>query len=247
MTALPDWLAAFPVRPASEAVDALCESWRFLASAYRPSFNPKCREPKLTRVLKGHVETVTARERGILGMWATEGVTNTVNYETGEIVSERRTDIVYGWNDDRDNASVKLVFEFKKVDRLARSRAAYLGEDGLCRFVEGAYSRYEPVAAMVGILTDPFDNVVPPLQEALLDPTLSPLLRLRLQLGGAPSQCPSQLFEAAHFDTEHDRPSVKEVAGPIRVAHIFLPFAYQAEPTGRRRKKPSRPSRRVRR
>ena len=120
-----DWLSAFPIRPATAAVDALCGSWEVLSSRYRREFNPRTREPKLTRVLKAHVERVTARERGLLGMWAAESVENEVDFDTGELKEERRTDIVYGWNNDNDR--IRLVFEFKKLGGTAESRSRYLG------------------------------------------------------------------------------------------------------------------------
>jgi hypothetical protein len=221
-----DWLGAFPLRPATEAVDALCQSWHVLAARYRLHFHPRSAEPDLTRVLKAHVENVTARERGLLGMWSTEGVINRVDFGTGKVVEERRTDIVYGWNDEK--IGIQLVFEFKKLNRLARSRTHYLNENGLLRFVTGIYGQHQPVAAMVGILVDPFDRCVPTLRGALSDATLGPPLRLRPGSAGHPYDRPSRLFPgAADFDTEHDRPSEGPGAnGVIRVAHLFLSFGY---------------------
>jgi hypothetical protein len=220
-----DWLGAFPLRPATDAVDALCESWKVLAEKYRPHFNPRSAEPALTRVLKAHVENVTGRERGLLGMWSTEGVINRVELETGKLLEERRTDIVYGWNDD--NVGIQFVFEFKKLNRLARSRKQYLGERGLLRFVTGIYGGRQPVAAMVGILIDPIERCVPPLRDALSDATLGPPLRLRSGSVGQPYDRPSRLFPGtADFDTEHDRAPELADRGAIRVAHVFVGFAY---------------------
>jgi hypothetical protein len=95
-----DWLSAFPIRPATDAIDALRESWRILAEQPRAHFNPGMKEPILTKALKAYVENVTARERGLLGMWAAEGVLHNIDMETAKLTQERRTDIVYGWNDD---------------------------------------------------------------------------------------------------------------------------------------------------
>lgn len=229
MTARDTWLTAFPIRPAVEAVDALCESWRILAAVYRPHFHPGTREPNLTRALKTHVERVTARERGLLGMWATEAVQNEMDFRTAELIEERRTDIVYGWNNEK--TGIQLVFEFKKLNRLARSRNHYLGENGLGRFVTGVYSRGQPIAAMVGVLTDPEDQVVPALRSALADPERVASLRLRLRLGGEAFDRPSRLFSAADFDTEHERDAdLAPSHGTIRVAHLFLAFGYTMPP-----------------
>jgi hypothetical protein len=221
-----EWLAAFPIRPAREAVDALCDSWHTLAQRPLPGFNPRKREPELTRVLKAYVEQVTARERGLLGMWATEGVINRFDAKTATLTEERRTDIVYGWNDNQ--VGIQLVFEFKKMSGRARDRAHYLGENGLGRFVTGIYSRGQPLAAMVGILMDQVNEVVPPLLAAINTAAAAGHLNLRERSDGNAYQRPSILFPAADFDTEHDRePELSPAHGTIRVAHLFLAFGYK--------------------
>jgi hypothetical protein len=199
-------------------------------------FNPRKREPELTRVLKAHVEQVTARQRGLLGMWATEGVINRIDQKTGELVEERRTDIVYGWNNEQ--TGIQLVFEFKKLTPSARDRARYLGNDGLGRFVTGIYSRHQAVAAMVGILTDPIDEVVPLILKALNMPPVTTTLRLRTNPAGSAYDRPSMLFTTACFDTEHDRDSdLAPSHGTIRVAHFFLVFGYSMAKARRRKPK----------
>lgn len=220
-----DWQVAFPIRPATEAADAMCESWRILAARQRPGFHPKLREPLLTRALKTHVENVTARARGLLGMWAAENVINTIDDDTAELTEERRTDIVYGWNDE--NQSIQMVFEFKKMNAKTKARGEYLGPNGLGRFVTGIYSRGQPVASMVGILLDPFDAVVPPIHQALGQPATIASLNLCACDDGNIYQRPSLIFSVADFDTEHRRAAdLAPQCGSIRVAHIFLSFGY---------------------
>lgn len=68
---------------------------------------------------------------------------------TEKLTQERRTDIVYGWNDN--TRRIELVFEFKKLGRQKSHRRHYLRENGLGRFVTGIYSRRQAVAAIVGI------------------------------------------------------------------------------------------------
>ena len=219
------WLSAFPIRPAADAVEALCESWYVLSKRPLPGFNPNKREPELTRFLKAHVERVTARERGLLGMWATEGVINEFDFNTGELTEERRTDIVYGWNNE--SSGIQLVFEFKKLSRSTRDRAHYLGENGLGRFVTGIYSRGQAVAAMVGMLIDPIEDVVPPLRDALGDAAMIENLQLQLRANGTAFDRPSILFSKADFDTEHRRQlDLAPSHGTIRIAHLFLAFGY---------------------
>jgi hypothetical protein len=129
VTAPVDWLTAFPIRPATEAVEALCQGWSSLAARPRPDFNPKTKEVGLTKRLKVYVENHVAREHGLLGMWAAEDIIGELDPATGAMIEERRTDIVYGWNNDVQ--AMKLVFEFKRLGRQKKHRDHYLGDQGL--------------------------------------------------------------------------------------------------------------------
>lgn len=225
MTAPVDWLKAFPIQPATEAVEALREGWSKLAARPRPDFNPKTKEDGLTKRLKVYVENHVARERGLLGMWAAEDIIGDVDPATGAMVEERRTDIVYGWNNDVQ--AMKLVFEFKRLGKQKKHRDHYLRDQGLGRFVTGIYSRKQAVAAMMGVLLDPEDEVVPPIRKALEDVALGTALRLCQTPDGQPYARPSILFAGADFDTEHERDaSLAPTHGTIRVSHFFLPFGY---------------------
>lgn len=224
-----EWLDAFPIRPAAEAVDALCDSWNQLTRRPLAGFHPEMREPDLTRVLKAHVESVSARSRGLLGMWAAESVINLIDPVTAVIREERRNDIVYGWNND--TVGLQLVFEFKKMSRSSSDRKHYLGAKGMERFVTGIYSPRQPVAAMVGMLIDPLPDVVPPLKEMLAKAPTVVRLRLRHFSNGAAFAQPSILFQQADFDTEHHRDAtLAPTHGTIRIAHIFLTFGYPVAP-----------------
>lgn len=99
MTAPAQWLSAFPLQQAQGAVTALIEGWTELAAVHRPHFNASTKEPGLTKRLKIFVENEVARRHGLLGMWSTEDIIGDVDPLTGALVEERRTDIVYGWND----------------------------------------------------------------------------------------------------------------------------------------------------
>jgi hypothetical protein len=228
-----DWLAAFPIQPATEAVETLRQAWSELASRPRPDFNSKTNEGPLTKRLKVYVENYTARQRGLLGMWAAEDIIGAICPTSGALIEERRTDIVYGWNDDvRD---LKLVFEFKRLGRQKKHRDHYLRDQGLGRFVTGIYSRHQAVAAMVGVLLDSEAEIVPPIRKALFDANLITLLRLLPATDGQPFTKPSLLFVSADFDTEHERDAALAPShGHIRVSHFFLPFGY---PTSTRRPK----------
>ena len=217
------WATAFPLGTANDAVEAVCDSWVTLASRPKPDFHKKKREDYLTRVLKTHVEHVTAPRRGLIGMWAAENVINRVDFETGTILEERRTDIVYGWNDQ--TRGYQLVMEFKKLTSKASSRKHYLSDDGIGRFVSGMYSYGQPVAVMVGLLIDPDGQIVQKLCEQIGSSPYFEALRLRRNGTGEVIDQPSKLIAKARFDTDHDRPPpAGPPSGTIRVAHLFLEF-----------------------
>jgi hypothetical protein len=225
VTSSPDWLAAFPIQSANQAVDALRDGWTQLAAQWRAHFNPKTNEAGLTKRLKIYVENYTARERGLLGIWSAEDIIGEIDPKTGKLIQERRTDIVYGWNDTVQG--MRLVFEFKRLGRQKRHRNHYLRDEGLGRFVTGIYSRRQAVSAMVGVLLDPEPDVVPPIRKAFEDPVLATALRLRPTSTGDAVARPSTMFTAADFDTEHERDAaLAPTHGTIRVAHFFLAFGY---------------------
>lgn len=238
MTATVNWLVAFPIQPAAEAVDVLLQAWNELSARPRACFNSSTNEVALTKRLKVYIENYTARERGLLGMWAAEDIIGDLDPITGKMIEERRTDIVYGWNNEVQD--MKLVFEFKRLGKQKRHRDHYLRENGLARFVTGIYSRRQAVAAMVGVLLDPESDVVPPIRKALADKNLAVDLKLRPAADGNPFTQPSLLFEAANFDTEHERdPTLAPTHGHIRVAHLFLSFGYPTTTQKSKSKKPS--------
>lgn len=225
VTSPTNWLAAFPIQPATEAVEALRQGWTELAQRPRPDFNPKTKEDALTKRLKVYVENHVARQRGLLGMWAAEDIIGEVDPATGAMIEERRTDIVYGWNNAVQG--MKLVFEFKRLGRQKKHRDHYLQDQGLGRFVTGIYSRRQAVAAMVGILLDPETEVVPPIRAALEQASLVTALRLRKTKAGLAFARPSTLFVHADFDTEHERDAaLAPTHGTIRVSHFFFSFGY---------------------
>ncbi len=226
MTGAADWLSAFPMQPATEAVEALRQGWSELAARPRPEFNPKTKEDALTKRLKVYVENYVARERGLLGMWAAEDIIGELDPATGALIEERRTDIVYGWNSEFQ--AIQLVFEFKRLGRQKKHRDHYLRNQGLGRFVTGIYSRRQAVAAMVGVLLDPEDEVVPHIRNALGDSALATLLRIRPTAAGEAYARPSPLFSSADFDTEHERDArLAPSHGTIRVSHFFFAFGYE--------------------
>lgn len=228
-----DWLTAFPLEQATQAVEALSGTWRLLAHRHQEGFHRAKKEPDLTLVLCSRVRDLHPR---MLGNWSAEPVTVKVDPNTLVIESRTRTDIEYTWNDSRN---WKIVFEFKKLKKSPGSRKEYLGDNGLGRFVDGSYSRGDSVACMVGVVVDDYPLCVPPIKTALsTDASLQTNLRICPSPIGTFLQTPSIVFPAhAAFDTIHMRPADRAPShGSIHVAHLFLEFGYPPPPLKRRGK-----------
>lgn len=208
----------------------MLRSWTLMSRLQRQSFGPGTREPKLTKQLKLHIETVTSQELGLIGSWSAENVVGRLDANSLELLEERRTDLTYHWNDATQ--SIQVVFEFKRMSQSGRHRAEYLGGDGLGRFASGRYSSGEAVAAMVGVLLDPVHDVVPPLRRQLESAETAAALSMRRASTGTFCHDPAP-FVGAAFATEHDRTAAGG-ASPINVSHFFLPFGYPTS-TGRSR------------
>jgi len=234
MTAGLEWLPAFPLTEAVQAVQAIQRSWEHWASHRRDHFHHRIAEPKLTKVIRQHTERVTGRDLGLLGYWSAEPVDNEIDADTGEILEETRSDIIYAWNDT--DRSMQLVFEFKKVTHTDSSRKYYLGEKGLQRFITGRYSRQQAVAIMVGILMSDDEVIVSGLQKSLQNPGNIAALRMLRRDDGAWLHLPSALFPFfAKFDTEHERvPELAPSHGTIRVSHAFVGFCFPSDPAKKR-------------
>lgn len=222
------WLSLFPRTEAAQAVDALCVAWNRLADRYKPEFNHKTYEHKLTRSLVFLLRN-WSDNFGLMGHWGSEQEVGEINPDTAELIDPKRTDIQYQWNDS--TRKLELVFEFKKLNSNSGSRHKY-AKDGILRFVDGHYSKRQPAALMAGILVEPHASCVPPLVKSLTRPAMKSALALRHTSGGESIYKPSSLFpDHAEFDTEHTRPpTLGPDHGTIRIAHLFLEFGYS--PTG---------------
>lgn len=203
-------------------------AWQFYAKQYRPHFNRDTSEPRLTKQLCTWIARVEAPKMGLLGSWSSEGVIGDPDLTTGEMLEERRTDIVYGWNDDTAGEKLELVFEFKRLRATKGDRNHYLGDKGLQRFVTGIYSHGQACAVMVGVLRDQKLSVVMPLIAEFALPARIQKLALVPQANGATVHKPSNNFATrADFDTEHLRPAPKGPPhGRIQISHLFLEFGY---------------------
>lgn len=224
MTDRDAWLTLFPVEQATAATDALVKTWNLLAAESKPEFNHKTHEHRLTRALVTLLRQTTD-QLGLMGFWGSEQEVADIDVSTGRVSNLKRTDIHYHWNGPSDR--LELVYEFKKLRKTSRSRTVY-ADEGIRRFVDGFYSRGEPVAAMVGILIGTQTDCIDPLIRSLKQAATAKALNLRKTANGHPLYTPSALFpDHARFDTEHTRPPSRAPKhGTIRIAHVFLEFGY---------------------
>ncbi len=218
------WLKTFPKPQANKAVHALQLAWSELASNYKTDFNRETREPRLTLVLATYLRDVISIRLKLLGHWGAEDVKAKVDFSSGKIIEQIRTDIEYLWNDHTQNLCI--VFEFKKLDQKNRSHKHYYGENGLLRFVTGDYSLKQPLAFMAAVVLDDRHSCVTALRQALQHASTS--LCAICQNKGDFLHTPSNLFPGiADFDTEHARdPAKAPPHGTIHVSHMFLEFGY---------------------
>jgi hypothetical protein len=221
------WLAAFPHEDARTVVAALCRVWRELTDLSAHTFHNKRREPELTELLCEQIRAVFKERTKLTGQWSYERRKAKI-VKTGSksltIVDRKRTDIDYF--SDRPTPPLELTFEFKKLDHTLARRKVYAGEDGMLRFVTGDYSVKQPVAVMVGILSNAHAACVPPLITFLQKDKI----RTTLRMAASPQPCitaPSEVFDpVAHFDTIHTRDAdLAPPHGSITLCHVFLGFA----------------------
>lgn len=214
------WQKAFRTSHGPRAVEALNSAWHQLVAQASESFHAGRKEPELTEMLCFYLEQTRADHR-LPGQWMNETPQGQIvmGNAQAKVKDRKRTDIRYFT--ERDVPTTNLVFEFKKLSHQKPQRDKYIGTEGMLRFITGEYSKGDPVALMVGILTTHDDDSVPPLLKRLEDAAV----RAQLFMGKQPICKPSGLFGCARFDTEHVRPKDKAPShGTIVISHLFLGF-----------------------
>jgi hypothetical protein len=220
------WLAVFPQEDVRVAVTALCEVWRELAHLSPETFHADAKEPRLTELLCEYIRSVFKARTRLTGQWSYERRMGKVKQRKAggvEIDERKRTDIEYF--SDRYDPALELVFEFKKINGKAARRNTYIGPDGMLRFVTGSYSIKQPLAVMVGILTENESKCVKPLISLLKTTKSMATLQMKAAIG-EPFRMPSEILpKIARFDTEHHRAAeIAAAHGTITIAHLFLGF-----------------------
>lgn len=219
-----DWTAAFPLNQAQDAADVVFDAWRELSSRYLPHFNRQTSEPKLTKIIAARA-TALGADRRVQGAWLPEVVIPVLDETGTKIAEERRTDILYVWNND--HLTIQIIFEFKLLKR--GFATVYIGPKGMDRFVTGAYSKGQPIALMVGMVLNDRLDAVNRISDALRGAASK--LCMVPQADGTYFSRPSIISpELAEFDTVHTRPAhLAPAHGTITVSHVLLNFGYIEE------------------
>jgi hypothetical protein len=229
------WHKAFKAGDAAQCVAVMHQAWSELVDASPETFHEGEKEHHLTRLLCEYLADTRANTR-LTGLWSYENQQGRLDRKNpkGIVVTHRkRTDIRYFSN--REEPTLNLIFEFKKLDHRKTARDGYVDE-GMVRFITGEYSIGQPLALMVGILTVHRDDSLPPLRQWLDSADAKSLLFMETLKPGQ-RRVPSAFFAQADFDTEHLRPRDKAPShGTIVISHMFLDFPNLPRIGARRRR-----------
>lgn len=209
------WSELIPADETRMAVSFIASMWD-RCSHRNPDFSYRKHEPKLTELLYMELY-MNSQSAGLTGFWQNEPQHPMLD-EEGKVIRIRK-DIVYLSNQAAQR--LNLIFEFKKI---TNNRSAYLGKDGLSRFITGNYAIDEPLAFMVGIMKADDENSIDALYRSLCNSAQQRALRMVHDVHGQYIVKPSKIVDSVvTFDTEHNRPPEKAPkGGTITVGHIFL-------------------------
>lgn len=215
------WRDTFPLVPASAATQHLAQTWAIATRAYPDKFRHTDRENRITEFLWSEVAKSSLSAR-LTGKWTYEDPNVIFDAKRKGIIKRIRSDITYFSN--KDEVTLFLVYEFKKLRDTDTSRKTYQGEDGMLRFVSGYYSVGQPLAAMVGMVIGDPAECINAMKRSLNVPGVRSSLSMvpdNAEYVRAPS---TTLDPVALFDTEHRRPADQAPGGngTTTLAHIFF-------------------------
>lgn len=218
------WREAFPQQSAQKVVGYLLKMWSTLAASPTEHFGWHLGEPAITQQFKQRLEDGSADE-GFTGAWMAENVSMEFASD-GKPRNVNRTDIVYFSN--REQPTLRLTFEFKKLKDHPDSRRAYYGEKGMGRFLSGIYSPKHPFGIMVAIIENDADRTcVDKLKRRMRDPEVNTLVNyIPDEDTGEWIREPSgEMPKLADFDTQHTR--ANRVFQTFMFSHMVLAFRPQ--------------------
>lgn len=219
-----DWEAVFPQTDVSAAVSFMQSIWQQLLKDFPEAIAPANREPEITQTLGEHL-IIHGQISPLSGIFIYEAPRSATDPTSGKRVRKLRTDITYHDSHVRLPSGKRLyvIFEFKKLKDNGDSRSAYVGEDGMLRFIKGNYAEHaEHLAFMVGLINNNPDATVSALENRLKRPDTRSVLHILPTPDAGYVRKPSERFvECVNFDTVHSRTNYGEL-GDIVLCHFFL-------------------------
>ena len=219
----PSWHGAFPAEDAKIAVRFLQVTWdELLAICPQGISYKKKKEDKITAFF-GQIMRDRVEAAGLGGSFDYEIAYGCPNLSTGELENSIRTDIRYTFPKEKDGTRRELIFEFKKLNNLKRSRDAYCYASGMGRFISGNYRAYWDIACMVGLLTDDATAAVTELKKTIQTLALSDNpLHIQHATTNEIIREPSEYMAGiANFDTIHSRNLYGDLPD-LLLCHFFL-------------------------
>lgn len=214
------WSLALPPPTVEMLVVQLAEGFRDLAGAKRGDFSFGLPEPKITKPLVVHLQTMAPIASNV-GFWDFE-----VPQDNKDETDPRRLDIRWATVIDNE-VPVKLVFECKKLSKPDDRRhkamlRGYTGQ-GILRFVQGSYAPETSVGFMVAYAQDTAANAMQSVRRALSAGSWAVTLQMLAYEGGDLYRKPAKdLAAPVDFETRHARSH----AGlpDITLYHVALAF-----------------------
>lgn len=217
MSLSPNWRLAFPYEDARQVVLLMQKTWDSLVARKIPRFNPDAPEPHLTQFLQS-VLKIEKIDAGLTGDFSAEVHVGDADLVTGQLRNRGRSDIRYF----SDRANLDLTFEFKKLNPTSGSIKKYYGESGMMRFVNGKYSRDQPLALMVGLICSEPEVCISKLKSTIIMKEAAEELRLaELEPGKWLEEPTKELPPHVRFDSRHSRAHLNG-RPDIMLCHLFL-------------------------
>lgn len=212
-----NWRLVFPYEDTRQVVALVQKTWDSLVARQIPQFNPDSHEPHLTQFLQS-VLKVEKIDAGLTGDFSAEVHVSDADLKTGKMKNRGRADIRYF----SDRVNLDLTFEFKKLNSTSGSIKKYYGKDGMMRFVSGKYSRDQPLALMVGLISNNPETCISKLKSAIVKKKTAEELKLaELEPGKWLEDPTKELPPHVRFDSRHSRAHL-DGRPDIMLCHLFL-------------------------
>lgn len=219
-----EWEAVFPQSDVNAAISFIHFIWKKLLTDFPDAIASSNKEPEITQVLGEHL-FIQGQISSLSGMFNYETPRSAIDPTTGKRVRTLRTDITYQDSSIHFPSGKRLyiIFEFKKLKDNGGSRSAYVGENGMLRFIKGNYAEHtEHMAFMVGLVNTDLNATVSALENLLKKDDIRSILHILPTQNNTYVRKPSERFEACvDFDTVHSRENYGKW-GEIVLCHFFL-------------------------